>query len=166
MTSDEVERRFQRDAAREAMKSRTRRKNLFSAVTPSKIPDMVYKQLVSLITRGHLKPGEKLPSERAMALELGVSRQSIREAIYRATTAGLMEVRQGEGTFIISSFKGNLRQPLSILLDGAGGKGFRVPGNPQTHRRMVCGKSLRGSDTGGSQKDAGNPEENGEGEAC
>jgi len=51
-----------------------------------------------------------------MALELGVSRQSIREAIYRATTAGLIEVRQGEGAFIISSFKGNLRQPLSILL--------------------------------------------------
>jgi GntR family transcriptional repressor for pyruvate dehydrogenase complex len=97
-------------------KYRTQR-NLFSAVTPSKIPDMVYKQLESLITRGHLKPGEKLPSERAMALELGVSRQSIREAIYRATTAGLMEVRQGEGAFIISSFKGNLRQPLSILLE-------------------------------------------------
>jgi len=77
---------------------------------------MVYKQLVSLITKGHLKPGERLPSERTMALELGVSRQSIREAIYRATTAGLIEVRQGEGAFIISSFKGNLRQPLSILL--------------------------------------------------
>jgi len=94
----------------------TLRKNLFSAVTPSKIPDMVYKQLVSLITRGHLRPGEKLPSERAMAMQLGVSRQSIREAIYRATTAGLIEVRQGEGTFIISSFKENLSQPFSILL--------------------------------------------------
>ena len=105
----EVERGFE-------VAKKTLRRNLFSAVTPSKIPDMVYKQLVSLITRGHLKPGEKLPSERAMAMQLGVSRQSIREAIYRATTAGLMEVRQGEGTFIISSFKGNLRQPLSILL--------------------------------------------------
>ena len=102
--------------AAEKVRKRTRRKNLFSTVTPRKIPEMVYKQLVSLITKGHLKPGEKLPSERAMASELGVSRQSIREAIYRATTAGLIEVRQGEGTFIISSFKGNLRQPLSILL--------------------------------------------------
>jgi GntR family transcriptional repressor for pyruvate dehydrogenase complex len=94
----------------------TRPKNLFSAVTPRKIPEMVYKQLVSLITKGHLRPGEKLPSERTMATELGVSRQSIREAIYRATTAGLIEVRQGEGTFILSSFKGNMRAPLSILL--------------------------------------------------
>ena len=103
------------EGASKVLKYRTPR-NLFSAVTPSKIPDMVYKQLVTLITRGHLKPGEKLPSERAMALEMGVSRQSIREAIYRATTAGLMEVRPGEGAFIISSFKGNLRQPLSIML--------------------------------------------------
>jgi GntR family transcriptional repressor for pyruvate dehydrogenase complex len=95
---------------------KTRPKNLFSAVTPRRIPEMVYKQLVSLITKGHLRPGEKLPSERTMATELGVSRQSIREAIYRATTAGLIEVRQGEGTFIISSLKGTLRQPLSILL--------------------------------------------------
>ncbi len=99
-------------------------KNLFSAVTPSKIPDVVYKQLVTLITRGHLKPGEKLPSERAMALELGVSRQSIREAIYRAKTAGLIEVRQGEGTFVISSVKGSLRPPLSILLEEQAEKVF------------------------------------------
>jgi GntR family transcriptional repressor for pyruvate dehydrogenase complex len=94
----------------------TRPNNLFSTVTPRKIPEMVYKQLVSLITKGHLRPGEKLPSERTMATELGVSRQSIREAIYRATTAGLIEVRQGEGTFILSSLKGNMREPLSILL--------------------------------------------------
>jgi GntR family transcriptional repressor for pyruvate dehydrogenase complex len=109
--------KMQHAGSRMKVRKSARRGNLFSAVTPSKIPDMVYKQLVSLITRGHLKPGEKLPSERAMALELGVSRQSIREAIYRATTAGLMEVRQGEGTFIISSLQGNLRQPLSILLE-------------------------------------------------
>ena len=98
------------------MRKTTRPRNLFSTVTPRKIPEMVYKQLVSLITKGHLRPGEKLPSERTMATELGVSRQSIREAIYRATTAGLIEVRQGEGTFILSSFKGNMREPLSILL--------------------------------------------------
>ena len=106
-----------------AVKSK-RPKNLFSTVTPNKIPDMVYKQLVSLITRGHLRPGEKLPPERTMAVELGVSRQSIREAIYRATTVGLMEVRQGEGTFIISSLKGNLREPLSILIEEQAEKVF------------------------------------------
>ncbi len=100
------------------------RKHLFSAVTPSKIPDAVYKQLVSLITQGHLKPGDRLPSERAMASELGVSRQSIREAIYRAKTAGLVEVRQGGGAFVISSFKRSLSAPLSILLGERASKVF------------------------------------------
>jgi GntR family transcriptional repressor for pyruvate dehydrogenase complex len=101
-----------------------KRRSLFSAVTPSKIPDAVYKQLVTLITTGHLRPGQRLPSERAMAEELGVSRQSIREAIFRAKTAGLLEVRQGEGTFIISSLEENLRQPLSILLEEKAEKVF------------------------------------------
>ena len=92
-------------------------KSPFSLVKPRKIPDIVYKQLVSLITSGHFKPGEKLPSERDMAVELGVSRQSIREAIYRAKIEGLIKVKQGGGTFVISSLKGNLKPPLSILLE-------------------------------------------------
>ena len=92
-------------------------KSPFSTVKPRKIPDIVYKQLLSLITSGHFKPGEKLPSERDMALELGVSRQSIREAINRAKMEGLIGVKQGGGTFVISSFKENLKSPLSILLE-------------------------------------------------
>jgi GntR family transcriptional repressor for pyruvate dehydrogenase complex len=92
-------------------------KSPFSTVKQRKIPDIVYKQLVSLITSGHFKPGEKLPSERDMAVELGVSRQSIREAIYRAKIEGLIEVKQGGGTFVISSIKETLRPPLSILLE-------------------------------------------------
>lgn len=99
------------------MKQLGNQKKLFSTVTSRKIPDVLYKQLVSLITSGRIEPGEKLPSERDMALELGISRQSIREAIYRAKAAGLIEVRQGGGTFVISSLRGNLKPPLSILLE-------------------------------------------------
>jgi GntR family transcriptional repressor for pyruvate dehydrogenase complex len=99
------------------MKQLGNQKKLFSSVTSRKIPDVLYKQLVSLITSGRIEPGEKLPSERDMALELGISRQSIREAIYRAKAAGLIEVRQGGGTFVISSLRGNLKPPLSILLE-------------------------------------------------
>jgi GntR family transcriptional repressor for pyruvate dehydrogenase complex len=51
-----------------------------------------------------------------MSQELGVSRQSIREAMSTAKAAGLIEVRQGEGAFVISSFKDNIGAPLSILL--------------------------------------------------
>jgi len=99
-------------------------KSLFSSVRPSKIPDILYKQLVSLITKGHIKPGERLPSERDLALDLGVSRQSVREAVFRAKAAGLIEVRQGGGTFVISSLRGNLKPPLSILLEEQAEKVF------------------------------------------
>lgn len=99
-------------------------KSLFSSIRPSKIPDILYKQLVSLITKGHIKPGERLPSERDLALDLGVSRQSVREAVFRAKAAGLIEVRQGGGTFVISSLRGNLKPPLSILLEEQAEKVF------------------------------------------
>lgn len=94
------------------------REGLFSTVKPRKVTEVVYRQLVSLIATGRLKPGERLPSERLMALEMGVSRQSVREAIHRARAEGLLEVRQGGGTFVISSLKANLKPPLSILLEG------------------------------------------------
>jgi GntR family transcriptional repressor for pyruvate dehydrogenase complex len=108
----------------ETMKSLGDPKTLFSTVRASKIPDILYRQLVSLITKGHLKPGERLPSERDLALELGVSRQSVREAVFRAKAAGLIEVRQGGGTFVISSLRGNLKPPLSILLEEQAEKVF------------------------------------------
>ena len=99
------------------MKPPRKQQNLFSTVTPRKIPDAVYKQLVSLIANGRLKPGEKLPSERDMAADMGVSRQSIREAINKARTMGLIEVRQGGSTVVVSSVKEHLKTPLAIILE-------------------------------------------------
>jgi GntR family transcriptional repressor for pyruvate dehydrogenase complex len=99
------------------MKTAGNRPNLFSAVTPRKIPEVVYKQLVTLIATGRLKPGEKLPSERDMAADMGVSRQSIREAINKARTVGLIDVRHGGGTVVVSSITEQLKAPLSILLE-------------------------------------------------
>ena len=99
------------------MKAPGKPQNLFSTVTPRKIPDVVYKQLVSLIASGRLKPGEKLPSERDMAADMGVSRQSIREAINKAKTVGLIEVRQGGSTVVVSSVKEHLKTPLAIILE-------------------------------------------------
>jgi GntR family transcriptional repressor for pyruvate dehydrogenase complex len=97
---------------------------LFSPIRTSKISDEVYKQLVSLISDGQLKPGEKLPSEREMASDLGISRQSIREALYRAEIMGLIEVRQGEGSFVLSSVGETLKPPLLVLLEEEAGRIF------------------------------------------
>ena len=90
---------------------------LFSPIKTSKLSDEVYNQIVSLISSGKLKPGDKIPSERDLAADLGISRQSIREAINRAEVMGLIEVRQGEGSFILSSINKSLKPPLTIIIE-------------------------------------------------
>lgn len=69
-------------------------------IKPKKISDQVCDQLMELIYRGYLKPGEKLMPERALAEMLGVSRPTVREAINRLVTLGLLENRHGQGTFV------------------------------------------------------------------
>jgi GntR family transcriptional repressor for pyruvate dehydrogenase complex len=64
------------------------------------VVDSIIEQLVSLIQRGELKPGDKLPSERRLMEMLGVSRSSVREALQSLAAMGLVEGRAGEGTFI------------------------------------------------------------------
>lgn len=65
-----------------------------------KISDQIFDQLRELIFRGKLKPGEKLMPEREMADTMGVSRTSIRNAITRLVAIGLVENKQGRGTFV------------------------------------------------------------------
>ncbi len=52
------------------------------------------------IRGGHYSPGDRLPGERSLASQLKVGRNSVREAIRRLETAGLLETRQGLGTFV------------------------------------------------------------------
>ncbi len=92
-------------------------KKLFSPVKTNKKSDGVYNQLFSLISSGKLAPGDKIPSERELAAELRISRQSIREALNRAEVMGLIKVRQGEGSFILSSVKGALKPPLALIIE-------------------------------------------------
>lgn len=63
-------------------------------------PDEVFSQLLADMITGELESGEPLPSERRLAEVLGVSRPTVREAIQRMTHAGLVRVRQGDGTVV------------------------------------------------------------------
>jgi GntR family transcriptional repressor for pyruvate dehydrogenase complex len=57
-------------------------------------------QLRGLIERGELAPGARLPPERELALQLGVSRPSVREALIALEVEGLVEVRMGSGIYV------------------------------------------------------------------
>jgi GntR family transcriptional repressor for pyruvate dehydrogenase complex len=63
------------------------------------------------IASGALRPGDRLPSEAQLAQQLGASRSTVREAVRALSTARVLEVRRGDGTFVTS-----LRPEL--LLDG------------------------------------------------
>jgi GntR family transcriptional repressor for pyruvate dehydrogenase complex len=97
-------------------------KNVFGPILKRKVFDEVYDQLLSLISNGKLRPGEQLPSERVLAKDLKVSRQSIREALKKAESKGLIKVRQGEGTFILSVASDLMESPFLTMMTEEVGK--------------------------------------------
>ena len=67
-------------------------------VTKMRISDQVAEQLYTLIQQRQLQSGQRLPAERQLAEELGVSRTALREAIQKLSSRGLLESRVGAGT--------------------------------------------------------------------
>jgi len=70
----------------------------FESVRRRKVYEETASQIEQLILKG--RPGDRLPPEREMAGRLGVSRGSVRDAIRRLDTLGIVESRQGVGTII------------------------------------------------------------------
>lgn len=60
----------------------------------------VAEQLKKLITNEMIKPGERFPSERELAEQLGVSRPTIREAMIALELSGVIEIRTGSGIYV------------------------------------------------------------------
>jgi DNA-binding FadR family transcriptional regulator len=60
----------------------------------------IAQQLSDLIASGELAPGQRLPSERELAQQLGVSRPSLREALIALEIEGKVDVRVGSGIFV------------------------------------------------------------------
>src|ERR1700754_2310915 len=60
----------------------------------------VIKQIESQLLGAQLRPGARLPSERAMAETFGTSRSTVREAIARLVARGALETRRGAGVFV------------------------------------------------------------------
>jgi GntR family transcriptional repressor for pyruvate dehydrogenase complex len=74
--------------------------NTLKPVRRSQVRDQVFEQLHAQIMSGTWKAGQKIPSETVLSRELGASRITIRECLQKLVTLGLLEARQGEGTFV------------------------------------------------------------------
>ncbi len=87
-----------------------------SGVQKVKVSDSIVEHITSMISRGELKPGDRLPSERELALNLGVSRTALREAVRTLSLMDLLTVRQGGGTFVAELMPGSFMKPLTPML--------------------------------------------------
>ena len=63
---------------------------------PTLVSDQVFRTVLEAVLAGRYAPGEKLPTQRALAADLGVTMGSLREAVKRLEQMGLVEARQGD----------------------------------------------------------------------
>jgi GntR family transcriptional regulator, transcriptional repressor for pyruvate dehydrogenase complex len=91
---------------------------LLKPIKVKRVSDQAYEQIRDLIFRGQLKPGEQILPERDLAQALGVSRPTVREAIKQLVTTGLLEHRQGQGTFVRSIREQRELNPLAAMIEG------------------------------------------------
>jgi GntR family transcriptional regulator, transcriptional repressor for pyruvate dehydrogenase complex len=85
-----------------------------SPVRSKKLCDLVIQQIQEKISLGIFAPGTKIPTEPTLMAQLGVGRSTVREAIRVLVSAGQLEVRQGDGTYVLDRKSGH--EPLEYRL--------------------------------------------------
>jgi GntR family transcriptional repressor for pyruvate dehydrogenase complex len=83
------------------------------------LSDEIVERIIGLISRGELRPGERMPSEKLLCQQFAVSRTSVREALRSLSVMGILEPHAGEGTYVSEDNSRYLERTLgwSLLLD-------------------------------------------------
>jgi GntR family transcriptional regulator, transcriptional repressor for pyruvate dehydrogenase complex len=81
------------------------------------LTDEAIDKIKQMIISGRVRPGEKLPREADLAAELGLSRNSLREAVKALSVINVLDVRQGDGTYATSLAPSLLLEALSFVVD-------------------------------------------------
>jgi len=89
---------------------------VFKPIKTKRVYEQVVEQIQELMQKGNLRPGDKLLSERELSEKLGVSRAAVREALSALDFLGVLESRQGEGTFISQVTPQMLTEHLAVFL--------------------------------------------------
>jgi len=85
-------------------------------IAVQRLSDTIAHELERRILEGALKPGDRLQPERELAVELGVSRPSLREAIQKLVSKGLLHSRQGGGTWVTDRLDAGFTDPWGEML--------------------------------------------------
>ena len=81
-------------------------------INRSSVVQRVIDRLTQAMLSGELKPGDKIPTEMELSEQLGVARNSIREAIKILVYIGVLEIKRAEGTFVCNGFSESLIDPM------------------------------------------------------
>jgi GntR family transcriptional repressor for pyruvate dehydrogenase complex len=90
--------------------------NLFKPVKKTRVYEEIVAKIKDMIDKGRFKSGDQLPVERELAEVFRVSRSSVREALRSLESQGLLESRQGDGTYIASQPVETLVNPLASVI--------------------------------------------------
>ncbi len=89
---------------------------LFKPVKKTRVYEEIVAKIKDMIDKGRFKSGDQLPVERELAEVFRVSRSSVREAIRSLESQGLLESRQGNGTYIAKHPVESLVNPLASVI--------------------------------------------------
>ncbi len=81
------------------------------------VTDEAIERIKGMIVSGALRPGDRLPKESVLAAELGLSRNSLREAVRALSLIRILDVRQGDGTYVTSLDPQLLLEAVSFVVD-------------------------------------------------
>ncbi|QDY76001.1 FadR/GntR family transcriptional regulator [Streptomyces qinzhouensis] len=81
------------------------------------VTDDAIEKIKDMIVSGELRPGDRLPRESELAAGLGLSRNSLREAVRALSLIRILDVRQGDGTYVSSLDARILLEALSFVAD-------------------------------------------------
>lgn len=88
----------------------------YKTIQTKKIYEEVTDSLLSMLRNGEFKPGDKLDSVEQMAKNFNVGRSAIREALSGLRALGVVEMRQGEGTYITQFDASKFSMPVEAAL--------------------------------------------------
>src|SRR3954452_24151648 len=107
------------------------------------LPDQVFPRLVSDVLAGRYAPGERLPTQRALAAELGVNMASVREGVKRLEQLGLVEVRHGDAMRVLDWRLHGGPDVLVHLIAHAGALDNEMVRSVMEARRLLLSESAR-----------------------
>ncbi len=103
----------------------------------------VFSRLCEDVLSGRYEPGEKLPTQRALAAELDVNMASVREAVKRLEQLGLVEVRHGDAMRVTDWRTSGGLDVIAHVLFAAGGLDREMLAQLMEARRLMLAESAR-----------------------